>query len=357
MTAPRLTEVEVHAACSSIAAQGERPTALTLLEKLGRGSLTTITKYLNTWNASDEAKDLGAETLPAIVKLPSELTRDGEDLIKKMWSIAKGIADEELDIQRDALKQAEIATNKRVEEAFAFSEAQALKIERLEDELQALQAELVSEQNSHTQAAIKLNEAEKVNVGLVKDNDQLKSALAAARTELVEEHDNHAKTAAQMKELDKAGIGLTFELNELKKQLATLEEGIKTAAREKQDLLKEHAEALKQKDANIRTFDNKVHELQTSLESVTKTNEQIKADLNHSESELSARIIEIEKITVRYETAIVELDAVKAEFKEVTKTTTDAEKLVANLKGQLEVYKSLDKPSAKTTKKQTASED
>jgi len=131
----RLTEEDIHLVCNEIAAQGERPTALTLLEKLGRGSLTTITKYLNSWNTSDEAKILGAELLPVVVKLPTELTRDGEGLIKKIWTIAKNLADAELDIQREALKQAEFNNQAKVEEAFKFSEAQALKNERLEDTL------------------------------------------------------------------------------------------------------------------------------------------------------------------------------------------------------------------------------
>jgi chromosome segregation ATPase len=343
MAAPRLTEEEVHAACASIAAQGERPTSLNLLDKLGRGSLTTIGKYLTSWNASDEAKDLGAETLPAIVKLPSELTKDGEELIKKIWNIAKGIADEELDIQRDALKQAELATHARLEEAFKFSEAQSMKIDRLEDDLSGIETELAEEQSGHAQAVIQLNEAEKVNVGLAKDNDQLQSALSGIKTDLAEEQGSHAKTAAQLKEVDKANIGLTFELNELKKQVAALEEGNKAAAREKLALINEHAEALKQKDADIRTFDKQVHELQTSLESITQSNEQLKADLKNKESELSTRIIDLEKITVRYETALEELGTLKVEFKAVNKTTTEAEKQVANLKGQLEVYKSLEK--------------
>ena len=340
----RLTEIDVHAACVSIAAQGERPTALTLLEKLGRGSLTTITKYLNSWNASDEAKSLGAETLPAIVKLPPELTKDGEDLIKKVWSIAKGIADEELDIQRDALKQAELATHSRVEEAFKFSEAQAMKIERLEDDLSDLKSELAKEQNNLAQTALQLNEAEKGNVGLSKDNDRL-----------------------------------DHEVNELKKYVAALEDGNKVAAREKQELLKEHADALKQKDAEIRAFDIQVHELKTSLDSVVKSNDQLKDsikqkdaeirsfdiqvhelqksldaavksneqltnDLKSKTAELSGLVIEHEKLSVHHETTLSDLNTIKAEFKEVNKTTSEAEKQVANLKGQLEVYKSLEKP-------------
>lgn len=303
----RLTEADVHAACVSIAEQGERPTALTLLDKLGRGSLTTITKYLNSWNVSDEAKVLGAETLPAIVKLPPELTRDGEELIKKIWAIAKGIADEELEIQRDALKQAELATHSKVEEAFKFSEAQAMKIERLEDTLSDIQAELTKEQENHAQTITQLNEAEKANVGLSKDKDRLQD-----------------------------------EINELKKQVSALEEGNKAALQEKQDLLKEHAAALKQKDAEIRALDIQVHELKTSLDSVVTSNDQSKSDLKSRESELAGRTIELEKLNVRYEAAVAELNTLKTDLSAAKKATAGAEKLVANLEGQLGVYKVLD---------------
>ena len=40
--AVRLTEEEVHIACAEIAAQGERPTSLNLLDKLGRGSCSEL---------------------------------------------------------------------------------------------------------------------------------------------------------------------------------------------------------------------------------------------------------------------------------------------------------------------------
>jgi chromosome segregation ATPase len=310
----RLTEADVHAACVSIAEQGERPTALTLLDKLGRGSLTTITKYLNSWNVSDEAKVLGAETLPAIVKLPPELTKDGEELIKKIWSIAKGIADEELDIQRDALKQAELATHSKVEEAFKFSEAQAMKIERLEDVLSDLKDELAEEQSNHAKTVTQLNEAEKVNVGLSKDKDRLQD-----------------------------------EINELKKQVSALEAANKAAAQEKQDAQKEHAAALKQKDAEIRALDIQVHELKTSLDSIVTSNDQLKSDLKSRESELAGRTIELEKLNVRYEAAALELDTLKTDLTAAKKATAGAEKLVANLEGQLGVYKALD-PSGKDKK-------
>lgn len=303
MASHRLTEDEVHAACADIVAQGERPTALALLDKLGRGSLTTITKYLNTWHATGEAQALKIEALPAIVKVPAELSKEGEDLLKKMWNTAKGIADEELDIQREALKQAEQANQAKVEEAFKFSEAQNMKIERLEDELAKLQAELQEEQGSHVQVVARLNEAEKINVGLSKDNDRLQ-----------------------------------HEIVELKKQLATLEESNKAAILEKQELQKQHDAALKQKDSEIRTLDMQVHKLQTSLDTAVVSNEQLKIDMKAKASELSKRTVEIETLTVRYESANAELKTAKTELKAAHKAASDAEKLVAKLEGQLEVY-------------------
>ena len=86
-----------------------------------------------------------------------------------------------------------------------------------------------------------------------------------------------------------------------------------------------------------------VNNLQSSLDSTVKANEQLKADIKEKTSELSKRVIEFEKLNVRYESAASELKTVKSDLKAVNKVASDAEKLVANLEGQLEVYKSLDK--------------
>jgi chromosome segregation ATPase len=303
--AQRLTEEEVHAACTEIAQQGERPTSLILLDRLGRGSLTTITKYLNSWNDSDQAKILGVESLPAIIELPPELTKDGENLIKKIWAIAKGIADEELDIQREALKQVEINNQAKVEEAFKFSEAQSLKNERLEDTLAVLKAQLDEKHSDYVQAVNQLNAAEKVNVGLSKDNEQLQ-----------------------------------HEMSDLKGIVLKLEESNKAATQDKQALQQQHDTALKQKDTENRSLEMQIHKLQSELNSMINANDQYKVDIKETTAELSNRIIEFEKLTVRFDSATSELKTVKADFKTANKIASDAEKLVSNLEGQLKAYKS-----------------
>jgi chromosome segregation ATPase len=308
MAAPKLTEEEVHDACADIVAQGERPTALALLDKLGRGSLTTITKYLNTWHATSEAQALKTEALPAIVKVPAELSKEGEDLLKKMWNTAKGIADEELEIQREALKQAEQANQAKVEEAFKFSEAQARKIDRLEDDFNSIRKQFEAEYKAHKETSSRLADAEKNNVGILKDNDRLQ-----------------------------------HEITELKKQLANLEESNKAAIQEKQELQKQHDVAIKQKDAEIRALDMQVHKLQTSLDAAASSNEQLRTNIKAKASELSKLTVEVETLSVRHEAANAELKTAKAELRAASKAVSDAEKQVAKLEGQLEVYVSLEK--------------
>ncbi len=304
----RLIEEDVHNACTEIAAQGERPTALTLLEKLGRGSLTTISKYLNSWNSSDEAKILGAELLPVVVELPTELTRDGEGLIKKIWAIAKGLADEELEIQREALKQAELNNQAKVAEAFKFSEAQALKNERLEDTLTALKAEAEQKQADYLQAVSQLNAAEKINIGLSKDKDQL----------------HH-------------------EVSELKAKVVTLEDLNKALLEDQQALQQQHDAILKQKDLEIRSLELNSHKLQTTLDATLSSNAQLQTDNQQKTAELSQQLSKLEKVTHLYETAKVELTETRAHLTSLNKTVLEKEKLASNLQGQLEVYKSFDK--------------
>lgn len=305
----RLTEEEVHLACTEIAAQGERPTSLNLLDKLGRGSLTTITKYLNSWNETDDAQAIDAESLPIVVQLPAELSKEGDDLLKKMWNVAKTLTDTELDIQREALKQAEIANQSKVEEAFKFSEAQAMKIERLEETLVTLKNQLDSEFKNHKEITRLLNDAEKENVGISKDNEQL-----------------------------------TQDISELKKQAGELEVLNKKANQEKQLLEESHIKKMASKETEIKSLDMQTHKLQTSLDLLVKSSEQLKTDLKSKETDLSSRTVELEKTGVRYESSSNELKILKAELKTANKGALDAEKQVANLEGKLEVYKLLDKP-------------
>ncbi len=307
MVAIRLTEEEVHQACSEIVAQGERPTALNLLDKLGRGSLTTITKYLNSWNSSDQAQAIKAETLPILVKLPPELLKEGDDLLKKMWNVAKSLTDAELDVQREALKQAEIANQSKVEEAFKFSEAQSLKIERLEEELQLFKEQLKSEKDAHLKAINQLNDAEKNNISLSKDNERL-----------------------------------SHQIIELNSQIVLLQDANKLVAIEIEQLQQRFTEESGKKDAVARELDIQVGKQQTMIESLTTVNDDLKLANEIKNAELSKQMVELEKARIYQETSVVEVTNLKDDLLTAQRSLADVTRQVANLEGQLTVYKSLD---------------
>ena len=294
MATKRLTEEEVHTACTEISAQGERPTALNLLDKIGRGSLTTISKYLTTWNSSDAAQALNVDSLPVVAQLPEELSKDSADLIKKIWNMAKGIADNELDIQREALKQAEITNQLKVEEAFKFSEAQALKIERLEDDFLSIKNLLDEKQQEYRQTVNDLNAAEKSNVGLSKDNEQLQ-----------------------------------HEIDNLQQQLSTLSQQNKILIQEKNTERKEFSDLTKQKDNDIKKIEIDLVKSNEKLTSSVNTNNKLIADLNDKTATISSLTLELEET--------------KNESKTLNKNVLHSIKEVEHLRGQLEVFKLFEK--------------
>lgn len=136
--AKRLTEEEVHEAAEELKDSGIRPSSIEVYKFLGRGSLTTITNFLKTWNNPDEK---ATTTLPALIMLPDALKKSAEQLILKVWAESQDLAEHEINSQREALKQAEALANEKIAEAEAFSEEQSKQIEALEAQIDELKKE------------------------------------------------------------------------------------------------------------------------------------------------------------------------------------------------------------------------
>lgn len=136
--AKRLTEEEVHEAAEELKESGIRPSSIEVYKFLGRGSLTTITNFLKTWNNPDEK---ATTTLPALIMLPDALKKSAEQLILKVWAESQDLAEHEINSQREALKQAEALANEKIAEAEAFSEEQSKQIEALEAQIDELKKE------------------------------------------------------------------------------------------------------------------------------------------------------------------------------------------------------------------------
>lgn len=118
----RITEAEVHAACSKLDAQGVKPSGSKVREILGSGSLTTITNHIRTWEAS------GAETEP-LAEMPETILEAAKPSIAAIWAICERDAEERI----QAMKHKADAEIKELRDELAATQKIASELEEAEE--------------------------------------------------------------------------------------------------------------------------------------------------------------------------------------------------------------------------------
>lgn len=234
--APRLSEEEVHQAAQNLLDAGENLSSLTLLKELGRGSLTTITKYLATFNqGDDESHEFDAGF---ITEVPETLFRSTKLLAIKIWTESQEIANKELENQREVLQQAVKLSSDRVKEAELFSDEQAKRLEDIErnyeqkakeltETLSGLNIELKQNRESLNRAVIDLEISKTENAALKLASTEIKERLGELKstreTDISELKDDNRSKIDELKA-------------DLKEQDAILQR-LKESTTEKQDKL------------------------------------------------------------------------------------------------------------------------
>lgn len=99
-TAKFITQDEVVAAAESLVAANARVTILAVREKLGRGSFTTVKKFLDRWQSSSESQQ---QPLPVPPQLES------------LWIEARRAADANLAAERESLNALTVELDARLE--------------------------------------------------------------------------------------------------------------------------------------------------------------------------------------------------------------------------------------------------
>lgn len=98
---------DVAAAAQKLKDAGKRPTVIAIRDLLGKGSFTTISTYLKQWS---EEHSLDEE--PVEVVLPESVMSDAELFLRKIYTVAKTSADEQLEREREQLRQRELEYQK-----------------------------------------------------------------------------------------------------------------------------------------------------------------------------------------------------------------------------------------------------
>lgn len=119
-----ITQNEVNAIADQLHAAGTRPTARAVREALGGGSMATVLKYLQVWQAGQ----VRAPEIQAV--LPVGLQRALVDFISQEVASAKAVLEADL-----------VAAQQANQDLITESERQAAALEREQSTLQTLQAE------------------------------------------------------------------------------------------------------------------------------------------------------------------------------------------------------------------------
>ncbi|MDF5366822.1 DNA-binding protein, partial [Vibrio parahaemolyticus] len=100
---------------------------------IGKGSFTTISTYFKQWS---EEHSLDEELVEVV--LPESVMSDAELFLQKIYTVAKASADEQLERERELLRQKEIEYQEDMQQAVDMANDATERAELLEEQLEAL---------------------------------------------------------------------------------------------------------------------------------------------------------------------------------------------------------------------------
>ena len=315
MTRDRIQQEEIFEAANDFAAQGEKPTTLKVHKKLGRGSYSTITKFLKIWEQSDTAQEIKAEQLPSEAPVPEELQDEALAYIKRAWFAAKNLADAQLDIERAALDAAKSEYQTELEQAINLADDAAEKLEITESENEQLSKNLtdadhnISEQKnviakltdelSSVSADLNISVAE--NKNLEKSNIELNADIKNAQSNLIVSQKNETELKAKIEQLNtdnlkqqNSNVQLSSDVKNLQSQLAkseqdSTEQKAKIAVLENANLeLQTELRSAVEFKAKSNLLQDQMAQMQKQLEQLRSENAELKASTKKADKSKKA---------------------------------------------------------------------
>ena len=286
--AERLQESDVHEVCRQLISAGQKPTIVKLFNQLQRGSMTTIQKFLHTFN-DDLANDSGMVELPTFDVLTDAAVKLSFDvLMAKIYKLANDRAREEFTGERGRLAAEITALTSELVECREFCDSQSGLIETLEKANQELTAEL-SEHLAASHAA----------------HEQQQAIIDQAATSVIE-----SKHRAELADVARA------ELTTRADQLSELLKG--------------------ERAAHLVTQGRYQADTDRAKAEAAATTQQ----LTHAKKEAeNARVAE-QSCQARLESAVREIESLKAQVKEERSATKQAIEQTAELRGRLGIEES-----------------
>ena len=165
-----LTTESIHAMADKLSSEGKYPTLALLRQELGSGSYTTISEAMKLWREEKAKSDI----IP-IPPIPDEVNNTIQTATQSIWQSAMTVAENKLQAEREALKQAQGDMAQRQKETIEMAD-------QLDQEIAQLKQ--------------KLQEAINTTQKFTEDNDRLK-------TELINIKKDYSMANAQITKLEK----------------------------------------------------------------------------------------------------------------------------------------------------------
>jgi chromosome segregation ATPase len=236
-----ITKDQVFEAAESLVGVGEEPTYITVRERLGSGSFSTISKYLREWKtAAGKGKDEGVAPLEIPAEFRSSLERFGGEVWRTLGAFAKT----EIEVARTAFEERMRERDEELEKAAATVDALQSELEeatvtrdRLQEEVEAFKGELreLKGKSSELQASLTSTINEKFRLQEeVRDLDRTLSKTREQVTTL----------EGRVESLTAENLSLQADLNRRLDQIAK--------TREERDLARSEVLAASKVEENLR---------------------------------------------------------------------------------------------------------
>lgn len=299
-----ITQEQINAVADSIRATGQKPTARSVREAIGTGSMATVLKMLQVWQSGQVRVD------EAPVVLPAGLQRALVDFI------GQEVAGAKVDLQSD-LAAAQQANG----DLIAESERQSSTIELQAEAFDALQAE-------KAELAGRLGQLESDLARAIDDVAAERNGAELARTEL-------AKAQLRLESMPR----LEADLTELRADLAK-ERQARITAEQSSAVLASQKASLEERQSETKA---RADQLTKQLDHAQERNEQLTKDL------ADARVA-VQAAQTRIESAAREIEDLKKATADAREQARIAGEQAAELRGQMAATKD---PAAPASTKQS----
>jgi chromosome segregation ATPase len=166
-----ITEEMVISAAEELLAADKNPSMAAVRKKIGTGSFSTISPILRKWRE-------GVETSKVVkIEIPSDIKTALDKFGNQLWTVASGIATDQLDKIREEARSVVDAANSERNEAME-------EIERLEYDISALNMINLEQKQDVDDLLVRFNKSESINATINQRCEYLDESLKLTEVEI-----------------------------------------------------------------------------------------------------------------------------------------------------------------------------